>query len=78
MKLAQMLSYWHLKGMISETKIVSEHTELSTRINHAIVSVRVQCDHNTHAIVLYRQENFGDCNDSQQHLSFRYCFYNHS
>jgi len=60
MKLAQMLSYWHLKGMISETKIVSEHTELSTRINHAIVSVRVQCDHNTHAIVLYRQENFGD------------------
>jgi len=55
-----MLSYWHLKKMISETKIVSEHTESGTRINHCIVSIKVTRDINTHAICLYRQENDGD------------------
>jgi len=60
MKFAQMLSFWHLKGMITKTNIVSDHTEPDTRVEHYIVSIRVQSDSNTHANILYRQENDGD------------------
>lgn len=60
MKFAQMLSFWHLKGMITKTKIISEHTEPDTRVEHYVVSIRVEQDTNTHAIILYRQEGVGD------------------